>query len=81
MITSGVDSATGVNNFDGHHETIQLVNDDGSASELLNVVFVRQCSDHRKADHWIANITFISGALEATIFGIDATGYTNWQQR
>ena len=65
---------TDVNGFDEHHDIIQLVNDDRSTGELLNVFFARQCSDQRKASHWTANITFVSGALEATILGIDARG-------
>ena len=74
MKTIRFDSAAGVNRFDEHHEIIQLVNDDRSAGELLNVFFARQCSNPRQASHWIANVTFVSGPLEATILGIDARG-------
>lgn len=74
MMTSGDDLGPDVHDFDEHHKIIQLVNDDRSASELLNVFIVRQCSDHRKVGHRIANITFVSGALEATILGFDARG-------
>ncbi len=65
---------TDVNSFDEHHEIVRLVNDDQGVGEMLNVFFARQCADPRKASHWTANLTFVSGPVEATILGIDARG-------
>ncbi len=74
MGTNGAISTAVDNGFDDHHEIFQLVNEDGNAQGLLNVFFARQCSNPNNASHWIANITFVSGSLEATMFGIDASG-------
>ena len=51
MITSDAESATVINGFEEHHEILQLVNDDRSASDLLNIFITRQCSDNHKTGH------------------------------